>query len=56
MTSLPTVMKTLFPYFLAIILAGSATADDPAAARPADWAQPVKLDGLPNLHQVSKIL
>lgn len=49
-------MKTLFPYFLAMILAGSAAADEPAAARPSDWAQPVKLDGLPNLHQVSKTL
>ena len=49
-------MKTLFPYFFAIILAGAAAADEPAAARPADWAQPVKLEGLPNLHQVSKTL
>ncbi len=56
MTSLPTVMKSLFPFFLTMMLAGSTTADEPAAARPADWAQPIKLDGLPNLHQVSKTL
>jgi protein tyrosine phosphatase (PTP) superfamily phosphohydrolase (DUF442 family) len=27
-----------------------------SASRPAKWAQPVKLDGVPNLHKVSKTL
>ena len=30
-----------------------AAASEPATERPASWAQPVELDGVPNLHKVS---
>jgi protein tyrosine phosphatase (PTP) superfamily phosphohydrolase (DUF442 family) len=35
------------------LLAGIALADGPTTNRPASWAQPIRLDGVPNLHQVS---
>ena len=37
-------------------LAGIALADQPSTNRPASWAQPIKLAGIPNLHQVSSNL
>ena len=35
------------------VLANLAIASEPATPRPELWAQPVKLDGVPNLHKVS---
>jgi uncharacterized protein (TIGR01244 family) len=35
------------------ILSIPALASEPDSLRPASWAQPVKLDGVPNLHKVS---
>jgi protein tyrosine/serine phosphatase len=37
-------------------LANLAAADEPATNRPVSWAQPIKLDGVPNLHKVSHSL
>jgi len=37
-------------------LANLAAADEPATNRPVSWAQPIKLDGVPNLHKVSDSL
>jgi protein tyrosine phosphatase (PTP) superfamily phosphohydrolase (DUF442 family) len=39
-----------------LLLPGIAWPAEPAAARPAKWAQPVKLDGVPNFHKVSAAL
>jgi len=38
------------------LLATIVLADDSATNRPSSWAQPVKMDGVPNLHHVSKNL
>lgn len=35
------------------LLACTVVADEGSTNRPASWAQPVSLDGVPNLHQVS---
>jgi len=35
------------------LLAGLVVAGESSTNRPASWAQPVRLDGVPNLHQVS---
>lgn len=35
---------------------GASQTTTPAAPRPSQWAQPVTLDGVPNLHQVSSTL
>ncbi len=43
---------TLFVAFLAV----SAVAADPAAKRPSKWAQPITMEGVPNLHKVSGTL
>jgi protein tyrosine phosphatase (PTP) superfamily phosphohydrolase (DUF442 family) len=39
-----------------VSLAGVAAGDDAAAVRPVEWAQPVSLEGVPNLHRVSDTL
>lgn len=53
-------MTLLRPHFLTACLivtsAFAAPAGPPAAARPAGWAKPVALAGVPNLHQVSPTL
>jgi protein tyrosine/serine phosphatase len=36
-----------------LLLSGALLASDAGAVRPASWAQPVQLDGVPNLHRVS---
>lgn len=46
-------MKRTVILVLCCFLAGFALADETAATRPASWAQPIILDGVPNLHQVS---
>lgn len=45
-------MKRTVMVFLSCLLVGLALADEPAANRPVSWAQPVIIDGVPNLHQV----
>ena len=36
-----------------LFLVNLAVASEPANNRPASWAQPMELDGVPNLHKVS---
>ena len=38
------------------VLSATADADKPAAKRPSKWAQPIKMEGVPNLHRVSETL
>ena len=38
------------------LIGGAGRAGELSADRPASWAQPVKLEGVPNLHQVSENL
>jgi len=42
----------LLPILVALIVTASVTAG-PQGVRPAHWAQPVALKGVPNLHKVS---
>jgi protein tyrosine/serine phosphatase len=56
-------MKRLICLLLTGLLAGSAMADDPAeqpppmpATRPAHWAEPLSLEGVPNLHRITPFL
>jgi protein tyrosine phosphatase (PTP) superfamily phosphohydrolase (DUF442 family) len=52
-------VNLLHPLFLTafLVLPSCLTAPaEPAAARPATWAKPVTLAGVPNLHQVSPTL
>jgi len=46
-------MKTTLAISAFLVLATLAVAEEPTAKRPASWAQPIKLDGVPNLHKVS---
>lgn len=41
---------------LGCLIAGTVLAGEPITNRPASWAHPVTLEGLPNLHQVSPAL
>jgi protein tyrosine phosphatase (PTP) superfamily phosphohydrolase (DUF442 family) len=50
------IKNALITLFACLILANVAVASEPAPDRPASWAQPVKLDGVPNLHKVSDTL
>ena len=45
-------MKRLAVILLAV-LAGAALAAEPSTNRPDSWAQPVQMDGVPNLHKVT---
>ncbi len=47
-------LSILFATF--VLVTTVAVASEPAPDRPASWAQPVKLDGVPNLHKVSDTL
>jgi protein tyrosine phosphatase (PTP) superfamily phosphohydrolase (DUF442 family) len=38
------------------VLSANAEADQPSSKRPSKWAQPVKMEGVPNLHKVSDTL
>jgi len=49
-------MKKAFVLLAVVSVMGHAYADDTASTRPATWAQPVKLEGAPNLHKVSDTL
>lgn len=49
-------MKCTIIIIASILLANTAVASEPKVQRPASWAQPVKLEGVPNLHKVSKDL
>ena len=46
-------MKTTLALSAFLVLTTLAVADEPTAKRPASWAQPIKLAGVPNLHKVS---
>lgn len=46
-------MKSTLALIACFVLAGLAAASEPAPHRPASWAQPVMLEGVPNLHKVS---
>ena len=50
------VIRTLVVLSACLIFASVAEASEPVVDRPASWAQPVKLDGVPNLHKVSDTL
>ena len=39
-----------------LLVANMSLASEPPGERPASWAQPVKLEGVPNLHKVSDTL
>lgn len=46
-------MKRALATATCLVLAAFAVANEPTADRPASWAQPVKLAGVPNLHKVT---
>ena len=46
-------MKELVAISICCLLGGLVVAGEPSTNRPAFWAQPIRLDGVPNLHQVS---
>lgn len=46
-------MKTILTLSFGCLLAGTMLAGESLTNRPASWAQPVMLEGVPNLHQVS---
>jgi len=46
-------MKSTIALIACFVLAGLAAASDPAPIRPTSWAQPMMLQGVPNLHKVS---
>ncbi|MDD2337270.1 MAG: tyrosine-protein phosphatase [Geobacteraceae bacterium] len=50
------IIRTLVVLSACFVFATVAEASEPVADRPASWAQPVKLDGVPNLHKVSDTL
>ena len=49
-------MKRILAITACLLLPNLAGASDTDAGRPATWAQPVRLAGVPNLHKVSDIL
>jgi protein tyrosine/serine phosphatase len=57
-------MKRLAASLACILLAAAASAQSPAAAppvatvapRPAQWAEPIALEGAPNLHRITPLL
>jgi protein tyrosine phosphatase (PTP) superfamily phosphohydrolase (DUF442 family) len=48
--------NTLITIFACFVLVNAVAASESAPGRPALWAQPVKLDGVPNLYKVSDAL
>jgi protein tyrosine/serine phosphatase len=50
------ILRILSILFASFVLVTVAVASEPAPDRPESWAQPVKLDGVPNLHKVSDTL
>ena len=50
------IIRTMVIILVCVSLAGMAAGGDAAAVRPAEWAQPVSLEGVPNLHRVSDTL
>jgi protein tyrosine phosphatase (PTP) superfamily phosphohydrolase (DUF442 family) len=46
-------MKLISVILISCLAAGVVLAGKPSEKRPASWAQSIKLDGVPNLHQVS---
>jgi len=48
--------RTIIVLAACFVLAGLTVVADPATKRPTSWAQPVTLEGVPNLHKVSSNL
>lgn len=46
-------MKRELTIAIYCLLAGVVLAGEPSTNRPASWAQPIKMEGVPNLHQIS---
>lgn len=46
-------MKKELIISICCLFAGIVLAEGPSTDRPSSWAQPIKMDGVPNLHQVS---
>lgn len=53
-------MRQIIIVALAALLAGTVVAQDtqpaPAPARPANWAEPLNVEGVPNLHRLTPML
>jgi uncharacterized protein (TIGR01244 family) len=49
-------MKSILVILVCFILVNGSEASEIADNRPASWAQPVKLEGVPNLHRVDENL
>jgi len=49
-------MKTIAFVTICLLLAASVCAGEPTTNRPASWAQPITLQGVPNLYKVSDSL
>jgi len=49
-------MKAMLALSTLLVLSTFAIADEPAEKRPATWARPLKLEGVPNFHKVSENL
>jgi len=50
---LKNILITLYACF---VLVNAAVASESAPSRPASWAQPVKLDGVPNMYKINDSL
>ena len=50
------MMKSFIAITVCFVLAGLAAASEQSASRPSTWAQPVEMDGVPNLHKISDTL
>lgn len=49
-------MKITVSIAVTVLLVSLAIASEPDATRPASWAQPITLAGVPNLHKISDTL
>jgi len=49
-------MKTALVATILVFMAAGASASDPVFVRPVSWAQPVAMEGAPNLHKISNNL
>ncbi|MGW8248522.1 MAG: dual specificity protein phosphatase family protein [Acidiferrobacterales bacterium] len=49
-------MRIAFAFAATLLMVGHAFASDPQNSRPAYWAQPVELKGVPNLYRITNNL
>lgn len=49
-------MKWISLFLFGLLMANTVIADESATGRPLLWAQPVALEGVPNLHKISEDL